>query len=235
MSDYAPAGGFATEMWLAEGEHPSRDQDLQGRIWEEFRWEPLLDSSAVLVTVAEGVATLTGTVPAYADKALALRAAARVTGLVELRDALLVRPSVADERGDPELEEELARLLEWNAALPRRVIRATVSGGWVRLEGEVVLDVQREEAEAAIEHLVGIRGVTNLIRVHAVSRTASVDERLHQALVRAIGGDVRYVRVRTEQGTVTLTGHLRSLAERASAGGGGPAERDHDRGVTGTS
>jgi osmotically-inducible protein OsmY len=217
MSDYAPTGGLAIEMWLADGEHPTRDQDLQRRVWDEFRWEPLLDVSAVQVVVAEGAATLTGTVPAYAHKALALRAAARVAGLAHLCDALIVRPPVGEDRGDPELEEETACLLEWNAAVPRRGIRATVSGGWVRLEGEVALDVQRREAEAAIEHLVGIRGVTNLIHVRPAQRAAGVDERLHEALARAIGGDARHLRVRTEQGIVTLTGHLRSLAERASA------------------
>jgi osmotically-inducible protein OsmY len=217
MSDYAPSGGLSIELWLTDGEHPTRDQDLQRRIWDEFHWEPLLDASAVQVIVASGAATLTGTVPAYAHKALALRAAARVAGLAELRDAVVVRPPVGEDRGDPELEEEIACLLEWNAAVPRRGIRATVSGGWVRLEGEVALDVQRQEAEAAIERLVGIRGVTNLIRVRPAAGAAAVDERLHAALTRAIGGDARYVRVRTEQGTVTLTGHLRSLAERASA------------------
>ena len=217
MADFVSTGGLGIELWLSDGDHPTRDQDLQRLIWDELRWEPLLDASAVRVTVAFGAATLTGTVPAYAHKALALRAAARVAGLAELRDAILVRPPVGEDRGDPELEEEIACLLEWNAAVPQRAIRATVSGGWVRLEGEVALDVQREEAEAAIEHLVGIRGITNLIRVHGAARAAALDERLHEALARAIGSDVRYVHVRAEQGTVTLSGHLRSLAERASA------------------
>jgi len=217
MSDFASTGGLGIELWLSDGDHPTRDQDLQRLIWDELRWEPLLDASGLQVNVASGAATITGTVPAYAHKALALRAAARVPGLADLRDALLVRPPVGDDRGDPELEEELACLLEWNAAVPRRVIRATVSGGWVRLEGEVALAVQREEAEAAIEHLVGIRGITNLIRVRTAQRSAAVDGRLHAALQRAIGGDARYVHVRSDHGTVTLRGHLRSLAERASA------------------
>jgi osmotically-inducible protein OsmY len=217
MSDYASTGGLGIELWLSDGDHPTRDQDLQRRIWDEFRWEPLLDATAVQVTVAEGAATVTGTVPAYVHKALALRAAARVAGLAAVRDALFVRPPAGEDRGDPELEEEIACLLEWNAAVPRRGIRGTVSGGWVRLEGEVALDVQRQEAEAAIEHLAGIRGVTNLIRVRPAAPAPGVDERLHEALARAIGGDVRHVRVRKELGTVTLTGHLRSLAERASA------------------
>ena len=108
MADFVSTGGLGIELWLSDGDHPTRDQDLQRLIWDELRWEPLLDASALQVNVAFGAATLTGTVPAYAHKALALRAAARVAGLAELRDAILVRPPVGEDRGDPELEEEIA-------------------------------------------------------------------------------------------------------------------------------
>jgi hypothetical protein len=72
-------------------------------------------------------------------------------------------------------------------------IKVTVSGGWVTLEGEVPWQYQKLAAEAAIRHVPGIKGITNLIAVRPHVEPTDTDPR---KIVRGLawppgGGDDR--------------------------------------------
>ncbi len=207
-------GGSAIELWLAEADHPRRDTELQRKVWEEFRWEPGLEPSAIAVLVADGVATLSGSVRSYLEKVLALRAVQQVPGIQSAVDELVVELPATSERSDAELSDEVRRMLDWNLLVPRERVRATVLKGWVRLEGEVDLDCQRTAAEQQVERLVGVKGMTNLIRVGATPAGGPLKDRVGEAL-RRVGPSAKHVKVQTHGGTVVLHGHVRSLAERS--------------------
>jgi osmotically-inducible protein OsmY len=66
---------------------------------------------------------------------------------------------------DTDLAEAVSRALEWDIAVPDQRITSRVTNGWVTLEGEVGLHLQRAAADRAVRRLSGVRGVTNLIHL----------------------------------------------------------------------
>src|SRR5438105_227661 len=67
------------------------DTDLQRDILDELKWEPSVDPAHVGVAVKDGIVTLTGHVPSYAEKYAAERAAKRVRGVKAVANELDVR------------------------------------------------------------------------------------------------------------------------------------------------
>ena len=99
--------------------------------------------------------------------------------------------------------------------VPEERIKSTVSNGCVILEGEVNLLREREDAERAIRRLAGVRAVTNKIDVKP-SKVAADDlrEAIEAALDRRAEREARRIRVEVRDGKVTLSGRVRSWAEK---------------------
>ena len=57
------------------------DAQLKNDVMEELRWEPTVTSSNISVAAHDGVVTLSGSVPHYAEKRAAERATQRVAGV----------------------------------------------------------------------------------------------------------------------------------------------------------
>jgi osmotically-inducible protein OsmY len=68
-------------------------------------------------------------------------------------------------RTDTDIADAAAHALQWNISLSHAQIEPSIKSGWVTLGGKVRWDYQRIAAENAIRGLVGVRGVTNGIRV----------------------------------------------------------------------
>jgi osmotically-inducible protein OsmY len=110
-----------------------------------------------------------------------------------------------------------AHALEWDALVPEKRIQSTVSKGWVTLEGNVDTWAEREDAERAVQNLVGVYGVTDKMTVVAAKSVTpeTVREAIEDALQRRAEREARGIRVEvTGTGTVTLTGQVRSWAEK---------------------
>ena len=58
-------GGMSIQMWLSRGEDLFLQTKLQRQVWDELKWEPMLDVANIWVEVADGVVTLAGMVPSY--------------------------------------------------------------------------------------------------------------------------------------------------------------------------
>ena len=67
------------------------DTDLQQDVLYELQWEPSVSAAHIGVTVKDGVVTLTGHVPSYAEKYGAEKAAKRVHGVQAVVDELDVK------------------------------------------------------------------------------------------------------------------------------------------------
>ncbi len=62
------------------------DTQLQKDVMDELKWEPSVTAAEIGVSAANGVVTLNGTVPTYAEKWAAERAAQRVEGVTVIAD-----------------------------------------------------------------------------------------------------------------------------------------------------
>ena len=195
------------------------DEDIQRDVLDEIAWDAQLQPNEIGVMVTDGVVTLTGWVDSFTKKWAAERAAWRVRGVVAVANDIEVRLPGSSERTDADIAAAAVRALEWDALIPPGKVKATVSHGWVTLEGEVEWQFQRREAERAVRRLTGVRGVTNLIRVRppVEPSPAELRRQIQEALVRNAETDAQRINVEVEGSKVILTGTVRSWVERDAA------------------
>lgn len=139
---------------------------LRRAVMDELAWDSVANAACIGVSAAAGAVTLTGHVRSYAEKRAAEKAATRVSGVVAVANELEVRVPSSTKRDDTDIAGAVGAALTWNASVPEG-ITAVVDQGWVTLDGAADLPFQRRAAENAVRAIVGVRGVTNLIRVAA--------------------------------------------------------------------
>jgi osmotically-inducible protein OsmY len=196
------------------------DAQLQQDVLRELAWDTRVTAPHVGVTVDRGVVTLTGAVSSYAERLAAEEAAHRVAGVRDVALDLQVHPAGDPARTDADLARAVRHALEWDALVPDERIGSTVADGWVTLEGEVDFWHQREDADRAVRRLAGVRGVTNRLLVSApVIAADEVREEIEAALERRADRAANRIDVVVRAGAVTLTGPVRSLAEKRAVVG----------------
>lgn len=191
------------------------DMELQKDVAAELKWEPRLREEEIGITVRDGVVTLTGFVPDYAQRRIAGKAAERVAGVRAVAQELVVKVPETNRRSDTELAHQVVNALAWDIEVPNQKIKAKVEDGWVTLEGEVDWQYQRNSAERAVRYLMGIKGVTNLVTIKPHASPADVAQHIKAALHRSADADFKRIEVSALDGKVTLRGTVRSWPERA--------------------
>lgn len=187
--------------------------DLRTEILDELDFEPSLDAARIGVAVTDGVVTLTGHVTSYAEKMAAERAVKRVSGVHGLANDLKVELWPGFQHDDTDIAQAAVNALRWNTWLPKDAVTVTVKDGWITLDGTVPWMFQKQEAENAVQHLMGVKGVTNQVAIQPRVQATNVERRIQSAFARAASLDARRVHVETSGNAVTLTGTVRSWAE----------------------
>lgn len=151
--------------------HGSADlSGLPRRLRSALRGHPGIDATRVAISIdTVGRVTLEGSVPTYADKCSVEEAVKRVSGVAGVRNRLEVRLTIADYRTDVALERVLAELFEFLSRMPPEPPRATVSNGWVTIEGNVLRPDQKQRIEKAVREIAGVKGITNRLVVERVA------------------------------------------------------------------
>ena len=193
------------------------NKELQADVIRELAWEPKVDPADIGVSVDKGAVTLTGHVKSYAELIAAERAALRVYGALAVANELVVRLPGDRARDDSDIALAISNQMAWNAAIPHEAIKATVTHGWVTLEGHVDWAYQSEAADKLVRGLIGVMGVANRVIVKPAVHDKDVKAKITEALHRQAQIDVRRIWLTTDDGHVTLHGNVSSWSEAAAA------------------
>lgn len=190
------------------------DSQLKTDVEEELDWDPAVRLTSIGVEVKDGIVTLAGHLDSYTEKIAAERAAQRVSGVKGLAVELDIRLLASANRVDGDIAATAVEALRWNASIPHDSIHVMVEDGWITLSGDVDWNFERTNAEVAVHALIGVKGVNNVIKLKHQVSPVDVKSKIESALYRSAHLIGKKIKISVDGDTVTLTGQIRSLAER---------------------
>jgi osmotically-inducible protein OsmY len=198
------------------------DAELQQHVTDELKWEPTIQSGMIGVAVKDGVVTLSGSVDSYGKKWAADRAAKRVYGVKAVTDEIKVTLAGSYKRADKDIAQLATKVLDNNLWVPSGRVKVMVQDGRITLSGDVDMYYQKDHAEDAVRHLVGVLGVINSITIKppvSAVEAFEVKNRIKDALKRnaRLLLSAQKIQVESSGSKVILRGSVGSLAEYEEA------------------
>jgi osmotically-inducible protein OsmY len=191
------------------------DSELRRDVERELEWEPGVDERRIGVSVIDGVVTLTGQVPSYAERWKAERTAERVPSVRGIANDLEVIPTGVSS--DTDVARAAVDVLKWDITVRSDRIKVKVDKGWVTLTGDTTWGFQRRVAERALRNLTGVRGLTNLITVKPGVKPQNVKPMIEETFRRKAVLDANNIQESVNGSEVALRGTVRSWIERHEA------------------
>ena len=211
------------------------DAQLQTDVLAELHWDPSINAAQIGVEVRNGVVTLSGEVSTFAEKWELERIAQRVAGVLALAIDIDVMLPGLSHRGDADIARAAENILQWMTFSSSNPIKVSVEGGWVTLSGNVDWEYQRQAANGAVRHLMGVKGVSDEIVIKEVQlskkvpvavdvtvqtpalRSSAVKADIEAALQRRARNDAKNLTVEVDGSVVTLSGAVHTWSERELA------------------
>lgn len=193
------------------------DEQLKRDVEAELNWDPSINDAGIIVSTKDGVVTLGGHVPFYADRIFAEKAVKSVAGVRGLANDIEVKPNMAHQRPDSDIAESAVNALKASVAVPADAIKVVVRDGWITLEGKVAFQYQKTAAESAVRTLWGVKGITNSITIIPTVSASDIRSKIHRAYQRHAAIDANKVKIDVAGSTVTLSGEVHSWHEKDDA------------------
>lgn len=189
------------------------DEQIKHEVTRELAWDTRTWNLKVEAEINDGVVTLNGIAPSYAQKVAAQNAAHRISGVLDVINEIIVK--APRKYGDAEIARAARQALVWDVLVPDEKIKTTVSEGWVKLEGKVNSIRQREDAERAVLNLAGVAGVINVLQIESPGiNPENLREAIEEALERRADREAERLRINVKDGEVELFGRVHSWRER---------------------
>jgi len=193
------------------------NHDLQRYVSEELHWDPKIDDSAIAVSAEDGVVTLRGTLGSFREKREAKKDAQRVYGVKSVKNELQLRILNEDRRADADLRGDVLQALMLDSMVPS-TIDAKADNGKVTLSGTANWRFQRDEAESVASNIRGVISIENDVDLVPPAPSAhDVASSIENAMERNAKLDAESVKVKSENGTITLSGTVSSWADHDQA------------------
>jgi osmotically-inducible protein OsmY len=191
------------------------DTILRQNIIDELDFEPSIDAAHIGVAAENGVVTLTGHVPTYAEKNKIADVVCRVKGVRGIAQEIKVRPRGAHRTADDEIAKRALSVIKWNTVIPDGTVLVKVQNGLVTLTGEVEWNYQKNAAAEAVRGLSGVVDVANSVEVKPRATTFDVKRRIEDALKRAAEVEATGITVNVDDaGKVKLEGRVNAWSAR---------------------
>lgn len=200
--------------------HRLTDEEIQAAVQRELERTADVDAAGIGVAVEDGTVALSGEVDTLLERIAAKSAALRVHGVMTLIDKLVVHPRSGNTSTETDIAKRVERTLRAAANVPDTV-QAEISGHEVTLRGKVEWDFERRAAERAIRYLRGVTWVSNNITLTPRPSAADTEQAIVEAFARNAQLNAEAIQVRVCGDVVTLTGTVRTYAEKQQAGQAG--------------
>ena len=191
-------------------------ETIKNNVEQELGWEPSVCATKIGVSVNNGVVELDGHVGSLYEKWAAERAALRVVDVTSVASEIVVDLPFESERTDEDIASAAANHLSWNSQVPD-TIKASVSHGWITLQGAAEWQYQKEEAARAVRSLRGVKAVLNEIELKPTVSSMGVKIKIEDALKRDAQIEAKDITVETSGNMVRLRGHVHTWNEREDA------------------
>lgn len=195
----------------------STDIQIRNDVQRELFYISGMNAASIGVAVADGIVSLTGTVDTHAKKLEAVRAAERIPQVKAVACQILVRSAGPSEPTDADLARAAANVLAWNSRVPPDRIRVVVENGWIRLDGTVDWQYQKDAADEAVAPVSGVKGIDSRITVNPLASAEDTKEFIHAALKRSGITATQNILVEVTNDKAALYGEVHSISDREEA------------------
>ena len=228
---YRRDGG--TSLWdtMRAVKETSQDAATTSKVKTALMLSKHVSAFDVKVTSSHGAVTLTGEVPSEETRRLAAAITQDTSGVTRVQNNLVVNPgagrnketeNLADRVADLEIKTIVIDQLARSPELKDKRFTVQVSRRVVTLDGAVDSPAQKRAAEQLVLQAPGVQGLAGDISVaNATGSPETADDKLARRVefelysTRAV--PLKNVQIRSQDGTVFLTGGVASRAEKLLA------------------
>lgn len=199
------------------------DERIKLSVGESYVFKHYLKDDNIHIESRGGVVTLTGTVAAGFNRALAQEIAASISGVARVDNKLEIKEEPPSEHSDVWIRHQVRAALLLHRSVDGAKIEINVKDGIVSLQGEAASQAQKELTAEYARDVEGVKEVKNGMTVSVASKKrrtagdkiddASITAQVKMTLLYHHSTSTLNTKVETNRGVVTLRGKAGSAAE----------------------